>query len=188
MPVDVERIEFLTTELLRAIGEDPGTPELKDTPRRVAHAWREFIDYDPGNHETTFESVTANQMVVVSGMRVWSYCAHHLIPFWTDISIGYLTGHKVLGLSKFGRISQLCAHRLQLQERLVEQISDEVERLTETPHVAVLAVGEHLCMVSRGIKLPSRMVSSSLKGAFREEPDARAEFYKLVEMSTRRTG
>jgi len=185
MTVNHEELQSIAYNLLRAIGEDPDRPGLKDTPRRFADAWREFIDYDQGNYETTFESVQVNQMVVVSGMKVWSICEHHLLPFWANVSIGYLTGHKVLGLSKFARITQLYAHRLQLQEQLVEQVAEEVLRLTETPNVAVLAEGEHLCMTMRGAKTSARMVSSSLRGVFREEPDARAEFLKLVEMSTR---
>lgn len=177
---DYEQVKAIGKALLLAIGEDPERPGLLDTPRRFADAWREFVQYDPGNHETTFESISVDQMVVVKKMRVWSYCEHHLLPFYCDVSIAYITQDKVLGLSKFGRIAQKYAHKLQLQERLVSEIAQDVIALAGTPDVAVLAQGEHLCMTMRGIKMPSVMVSSSMNGKFRTLPEARAEFLELV--------
>jgi len=173
-------VEYLIAQLLYSIGEDPDRPGLKDTPRRVANAWSEFMNYKPGNHDTTFEAVTSNQLVIVKGLRVWSYCEHHLLPFWCDISIGYMPKEKILGLSKFGRIAQLCAHRLQIQERLVEQIGDEISRITESDDVAVVGQGEHLCMTMRGVQMPAKMISSSMRGVFKEDPKKREEFYILL--------
>jgi GTP cyclohydrolase I len=121
-------------------------------------------------------------MVVVSGLQVWSLCEHHLIPFWSRVSVAYLTGERVLGLSKFARIAHKYAHKLQLQERLAQEIADEVQQVTGSEDVAVLAVGQHLCMVMRGIKTPGHMTTSVLKGKFRE-PEVRAEFLSLVELS-----
>lgn len=177
--VHLPTLERLCAELLLAIGEDPARPGLIDTPRRFANAWAEFIDYDPGTTDTTFETITTDQMVVVSGMRVWSICEHHLLPFWCDISIGYIAQHKVLGLSKFARIAHQFAHRLQLQERLVDQIADEISHLADTPHVAVLGRGQHLCMVMRGIQTPGIMTSSVMRGLFFDNPIARSEFLSL---------
>lgn len=166
--------------LLLAIGEDPERAGLKETPRRVASFWSEFIDYDPGIVDTTFESVTTNQMVIVSPIKVWSLCEHHLLPFWCDISIGYIAHEKVLGLSKFARIAHGAAHKLQLQERLVDEIATEVQRVTGSPDVMVLGRGEHLCMVMRGIQTSALMTSSRLMGVFATEDAARAEFLSLV--------
>lgn len=166
-------------QLLAAIGCDLEDPGLADTPRRWADWWREFIEYSPGNTHTVFESITTDQMVAVTGMRVWSVCEHHLLPFWCDISIGYITGDKVLGLSKFGRIAHQFAHRPQLQERLVHEIADEIERVTGTKDVAVLGVGQHLCMSMRGIKTPARMVTSVMRGSFMSVATARQEFLTL---------
>lgn len=168
-------------ELLVALGEDPEREGLWETPRRFADAWREFIDYDPGQTETCFEHTSTDQMVVVSGMRVWSLCEHHLLPFWCDIAIGYIATDRVLGLSKFARIAHECAHRLQLQERLAQQIADRIEQVTQCSDVAVLARGEHLCMTMRGIRTPARMTSSVMRGVFRDESETRAEFLRLVE-------
>lgn len=141
--------------------------------------WCDFIAYDAGTIDTTFQITESDQMVVVSGMRVWSYCEHHLLPFWADISIGYVTHERLLGLSKFARIAHKYAHRLQVQERLVQEIADELERLLGTENVAVLAEGEHLCMTMRGIQTPARMKSSVMRGVFRTKPEARVEFLSL---------
>lgn len=177
--VDYEALLRVGHDLLVALGEDPERQGLRDTPRRFASMWREFIEYDPGTLGTTFEAVSTDQLVVVKGLRVWSMCEHHLMPFWCDVKIGYIATDCVLGLSKFGRIAQLVAHRLQLQERVVHDIADIVQEITGAPDVAVHAEGEHLCMVARGVSMPHRMVSSVLRGLFRETPDARAEFLAL---------
>jgi GTP cyclohydrolase IA len=181
--VDYPRLLALGRELLIAIGEDPEREGLQETPRRWADAWREFIEYDPGTVDTCFESVSTDQMVVVSGMRVWSICQHHLLPFWTDISIGYIATDRILGLSKFARIAQKYAHQLQLQERLCKQIADEIVMLTKSTDVAILAQGQHLCMTARGIKTPAIMTSSIMRGVFREKHEARMEFLRLTERS-----
>src|SRR6202140_1412563 len=92
--VDYSRLLALGRELLLAIGEDPDREGLRETPRRWADSWREFIEYAPGTTETTFSSVASDQLVCVSGMRVSSFCEHHLLPFWCDISIGYIPNEK----------------------------------------------------------------------------------------------
>lgn len=178
--VDVAHVEHLTRQLLIALGEDPAREGLRDTPKRVARFWRDFIAYDPGKVATTFEAVQADQLVVVSGMRVYSLCEHHLLPFWCDVSVGYIAGDKVLGLSKFARIAHKHAHRLQLQERLVSGIAADLTALLGHENVAVIAHGEHMCMIMRGIKTPARMVSSAMSGAFRQDDTLRAEFLSLV--------
>jgi len=180
-PVDYEELVRIGRRLLIAIGEDPEREGLKGTPVRFAKVWKEFIEYDPGNVETTFESVRVDQLVVVKGMRVWSMCEHHMIPFWCDISIGYLTGNRVLGLSKFARIAREVAHNLQIQERMVQQIADRVVQLTGSGNVGVLGSGVHLCMVMRGVRTFGEMVSSDMRGHFRDEPDLRQEFLSLIQ-------
>lgn len=176
-----DKVKDLTRQLLEAIGEDPNRPGLLDTPRRVADYWREFIEYDPGNQNTTFESVTVDQMVVVSGMRVWSMCEHHMLPFWCDVSVGYITDKKVLGLSKFGRVAKKHSRKLQIQERLVADIADDIMAIIGTKNVAVVARGEHLCMTMRGIEMPAVMTSSSINGSFKQQ-QTRAEFLDLAQV------
>ncbi len=178
--VDTARVEAAVQELLFAIGENPLREGLVDTPARVARTWREFIEHDPGTLDTTFTSSHVDQVVCVSGMRVWSYCEHHLVPFWCDITAAYLPRDTLLGLSKIGRLARSHAHRLQLQERLAEGIADDLERLTGSPDVAVIATGQHLCMVMRGVQMPATMSTSIVRGAFRAEGPARAELFSLI--------
>jgi GTP cyclohydrolase I len=178
-PVDQGKVREATLMLLDAIGENPLREGLRDTPDRVARAWAEFMDYDPGKVSASFASEGTDQMVVVSGMRVWSLCEHHLLPFYCDVTVGYLADDHLLGLSKLARIAHKHAHGLQVQERLVEQIAAEVKDLAGTRDVAVVASGVHLCMVMRGVRTDGRMTSASISGRFRE-PSARAEFMSLA--------
>lgn len=178
--VDYDKLVQIGRDLLIAIGEDPERDGLKDTPHRYAKWWREFIDYDAGKIETSFQLENNDQMVAVTGMRVWSLCEHHLLPFSSTISIGYIPKDKVLGLSKFARIAHKYAHKPQVQERLVQEIADEVKKITGSENVAVVADGEHSCMVMRGIRTSGNMRTSVMSGAFRNEPEARAEFLNLV--------
>ena len=179
--VDYPRLLELGRELLVALGEDPDREGLLETPRRWADWWREFMEYDAGKTETTFSSVSTDQLVCVSGMRVFSLCEHHLLPMWCDVSIGYIPGDKVLGLSKFARIAHQFAHQLQIQERLGQQIADEICRITGSTHVAVMLKGEHLCMTGRGIRTPGTMTSSVMRGNFRSDRDLRMEFMQMAQ-------
>ncbi|TMD97170.1 MAG: hypothetical protein E6I80_29710 [Chloroflexi bacterium] len=108
-------------------------------------------------------------------------CLVKIFSFWCDVSIGYIPDEKVLGLSKFARIAQQFAHRLQLQERLGEHIADEISRITGTQNVAVVLKGEHYCMTARGIRMPGRMTSSVMRGVFQTESQTRMEFLRLIE-------
>ncbi|GGX64788.1 GTP cyclohydrolase 1 [Litorimonas cladophorae] len=182
--VDHPRLKELVREMLIALGEDPDREGLLETPRRIANFWRDFIEYDAGKLDTTFASVRHNQMVAVTGMRVWSMCEHHMLPFWCDVSIAYIADDKVLGLSKFARIAHKNAHALSLQEKLVADIADDVMEILGTKNVAVMAKGEHLCMTMRGIQTPHRMISSALDGQFLKA-ETRSEFFDLVNASER---
>jgi GTP cyclohydrolase I len=180
VPCDRDRLIHLGRELLEALGQDAtDNPALLETPRRWADWWVEFLDYTDAKTETVFDAVQLDQMVVVSGLRVWSLCEHHLLPFWCDVTMAYIVTDKLLGLSKFGRIATLYAKRLQVQERLVTDIADHLERVTGSPSIAVIAAGEHLCMTTRGIAKPATMSSSVLRGAFRHDDKARQELFEL---------
>ena len=181
--VDHARLHELGRELLIALGENPDREGLQETPRRWADWWREFIEYHPGTTETTFHITATNQLVAVSGMRVFSLCEHHLLPMWCDVSIGYIPDQKVLGLSKFARIAHQFAHQLQLQERLGEQIADEIGRITGSQDLAVVIKGEHLCMSARGIRTPAVMTTSVMCGSFRTERDLRTEFLQMIQVA-----
>lgn len=181
-------LEALARELLHLVDPDPTRAGLADTPRRWAQWWMERLAAPTATLDTTFDrddigSVEqVDQLVVVSGIRVWSLCEHHLLPFWCDLAIGYKADQLVLGLSKFARIAQLYAQRLQVQERLVQDIRTHLVTILETEDVAVIARGEHLCMTMRGARSPHRMTSSAIGGIFRHSDAARAEFLRLASM------
>lgn len=180
MGVDHEHLQQLGTALLQALGEDPTREGLVDTPRRWADWWLEFMQYDPGRVETTFEAVHTDQMVAVTDIDVWSLCEHHLLPFSATVAIGYITSARVLGLSKFARLAHEVAHRLQLQERLTHELAARVSELTGASGVAVVVAGRHLCMTMRGIRSPATMTTSVMLGRFREDYRTRSEFLALV--------
>ena len=165
-------------QLLCAIGENPDRPGLLDTPKRVAKFYDEWINGDPGQM-TAFEEQT-DSMVVVSGIETWSLCEHHMLPFRLVLNIGYIPSGKLLGLSKFGRIAHHAAHRLQVQERLVDQIAKAVMEATGTTSVGVCSSGEHLCTLIRGIRTASTMRVNALRGQFRDNPAVRQEFLDLT--------
>jgi len=164
--VDVDEVQTIVRALLVALGQNPDREGLRETPARVARFWSEFLDHDPGDTGTTFEHTMAgDQYVLVGGIRTWSMCEHHLLPFSAEVSIGYLPAGRVLGLSKLARVVLQFAHRLQLQEQLTSQVAQEVARLTGSPDVGVWTVGEHLCMSVRGVREHSaRTVADCLLG------------------------
>lgn len=178
--IDQERTALAIEELLNALGQ-PYREGLADTPARVSRFWKEFLGYNPGKIDVTFESTSIDQMIVVTGIRVYSLCEHHLLPITCDIDIGYISGPRVLGLSKLARIAHKHAHKLQLQERMTQEIADEVSHLADVPDVAVVVKGVHMCMVMRGIKTPGKMITSEMRGRFRDPGRARMEFLQLIE-------
>jgi GTP cyclohydrolase I len=146
----------------------------------VARFWKEFLDYDPGTIDVTFESTSIDQMIVVKGIRVYSLCEHHLLPITCDVSIGYISVGRVLGLSKLARIAHKHAHKLQLQERMTQEIANEVCAATGVLDVAVVVEGVHMCMIMRGIRTPGKMITSEMRGRFRDPGRARIEFLQLI--------
>ena len=178
--VDTLKIVHVVKDLLDAIGADPYCPELVETPARVAKFWKEFIEYDAGELERTFDAIHADQMIVLRDIRGWSLCAHHLLPFSFTATVGYISGDCILGLSKIARVVHKHAHKLQVQERLARDVALEVQQLTSSKGVGVLIRGEHLCMQMRGIHSTGEMVSSVLLGEMLDVPQVRGEFLSLT--------
>jgi GTP cyclohydrolase I len=173
-------LEKIARMLLAELGEDPERDGLRDTPARYARWWREFMEYDPGKTGTMFESTTDGQVVVVSDIEVWSLCEHHLLPFSCTVTIAYVPARRILGLSKFARIAHHRAHRLQVQERLTNDIAADIMSITEAEDVAVITRGEHLCMTMRGIRTSAMMTSTAWMGEFQKNPALRAELFALI--------
>ena len=181
-----DRIGNLTHDWLDAIGEDPDREGLQKTPQRVAKAW-DFLTggYRMDLTEVANEAVFAaegSQMVVVKDIEFYSMCEHHMLPFFGRAHIGYIPNKKILGLSKFARITDLFARRLQVQERITTQIAEAIMELLEPAGVGVVLEGQHLCMAMRGVqKQNSSTITTSMLGAFREDSKTRQEFMESIQ-------
>ena len=184
-PIDTHRIERLTRELLEALGEDPQREGLLKTPDRVAKA----LAFLTSGYRTDIATVindaiftqTTNSMVIVKNIEVYSLCEHHMLPFFGRCHIGYIPTGRVFGVSKLARLVDMYARRLQLQERLTEQISHAVQESIDARGVGVMIEAQHLCMMMRGVeKQNSTMVTSSVLGTFRESQATRDEFLALI--------
>lgn len=170
--------------LFHVCGDDPNRDGLKETPDRFLNAWHYMTRgkrSDPTEHLKLFEiEKPADEMVVVEDLPVWSNCEHHLLPFFGSATIAYIPKNKVLGLSKFGRIVDCFARRLQVQERLTQQIADFLTEHLDARGVGVIVKCRHLCMESRGIQATgTNTLTSSLSGVIREDATCRNEFLNL---------
>jgi GTP cyclohydrolase I len=185
MPIDVHRIEHLTRELLEALGEDPQREGLVKTPERVAKALAFLTSGNRTEIGTVINGAiftqTTNSMVIVKNIEVYSLCEHHMLPFFGRCHIGYIPTGRVFGVSKLARLVDMYARRLQLQERLTEQISHAVQESIDARGVGVMIEAQHLCMMMRGVeKQTSQMITSSVLGTFRESQATRDEFLALI--------
>lgn len=172
-------------QIILELGEDPEREGLRDTPKRAAKAMQ-FLNrgYTQSLEEivngAVFESET-DEMVLVKDIELYSMCEHHLLPFIGKCHIAYLPAGRVLGLSKFARIVDMYARRMQIQEHLTRQIAEAVQQVTGAKGVAVVIEARHLCMMMRGVeKQNSSMTSSVMLGAFRDKPSTRQEFLTLI--------
>lgn len=171
--------------LLAMCGADPDDPGVRDTPRRVLKAMREMT---AGRHEdpgailsTTFEKHAYDQMIVLRGVEFVSLCEHHLLPFTGRAVVAYIPSNRVVGLSKLARLVECYARRLQIQERMTQQIADALTEHLQPRGVGVVLAASHSCMCARGVRKPgAEMVTSSLTGALRDKADARAELMSLL--------
>lgn len=169
--------------LLQHIGEDPSREGLLDTPKRVVKALKELTEgYGKNAAEvlgTTF-SEPQDEMVVVSGIEFSSLCEHHLLPFTGTATVAYVPGDRIVGLSKIARLVEMYARRLQVQERMTQQIAQAIEEHLGAQGVGVVVHGVHSCMANRGIKKRATMTTSCLLGVMRDKHSARHEFLDLA--------
>lgn len=187
---EVPGLSALTYDWLTAIGENPEREGLLKTPHRVAKAWS-FLT--AGYHQTLADAAgdavfeaEGSEMVIVKDIEFYSMCEHHMLPFYGRAHIAYIPDGKILGLSKFARIVDLYARRLQVQERITTQIADAVEELLSPRGVAVLMEGVHLCMAMRGVqKQNSSTTTSAMRGVFKDDARTRAEFMSAVQNTLR---
>ena len=178
-------MQELIRRMLLELGEDPEREGLLDTPRRVDQALR-FLTrgYQQDIKEVlnnALFTVEYDEMVIVRDIEMYSLCEHHLLPFFGRCHVGYLPRNQVIGLSKIPRIVDVLARRLQVQERLTQQIAETIRDAINPRGVAVIVEAQHLCMMMRGVqKRNSTMITSAMLGKFREDQRSRVEFLDLV--------
>ncbi|MFI1971601.1 GTP cyclohydrolase I FolE [Streptomyces cinnamoneus] len=182
---DEKRAENAVRELLIAVGEDPDREGLRETPARVARAYREIFAglwQEPEDVLTTTFDLGHDEMVLVRDIEVYSTCEHHLVPFHGVAHVGYIpaTTGKITGLSKLARLVDVFARRPQVQERLTTQIADSLMEILEPRGVIVVVECEHMCMSMRGIRKPgAKTLTSAVRGQLRD-PASRAEAMSLI--------
>lgn len=185
MDINYEKVEALVREILIEIGEDPDREGLARTPRRIAAAL-EFLTsgYRADTRALINEACFTTQvdgMIVVRDIEMYSMCEHHMLPFFGKCHIGYIPGGKIFGVSKLARLVDMYSRRLQIQERLTDEISNAVCRAVNAKGVGVVIEAFHLCMMMRGVqKQNSSLVTSSLLGAFRDSHATRHEFLSII--------
>ena len=184
-PKPTDAIADLVESLLVELGEDPDRQGLKATPDRVSRALRELTDgYGVTPEEVIADAVfdqAYDEMVVVKDITFYSLCEHHMLPFFGQVHVGYLPKGKVVGLSKIPRLVGVFSHRLQIQEKLTNEIAAALNAAVEPRGVGVVVEARHLCIEMRGVETPGgRMITSCMLGTFRKDPRTRAEFLDLV--------
>lgn len=187
--IDVAKVEQATRMLLEAVGDDPEREGLKDTPKRVAKMYQEVFEGMCYTNEEIaqkfdkcFKDTTTGDLVVIGPIDVFSYCEHHMaLMYDMQVYVGYIPNGKVIGLSKVARVADMCAKRLQLQERIGTDIYEVLKQILETDNIIVVIEGSHSCMTARGIKkVDSRTKTASCNGIFLDNPTLRQEFYNLI--------
>ena len=179
--VDLDAAEAAVRDLLVALGQDPYGEHLRETPRRVALAYEEFLTPEPFVPTTFPNDEGYDELVLVRDIPFHSLCQHHLLPFSGIAHVGYLPASRILGLSKLARVVEHFARGLQVQERLTKQIGDWLDARLAPKGVGVVMEAEHLCMSLRGVEaVGSKTVTSSLHGLVRDDARTRAEFLDLT--------
>ena len=185
----MDKLKTLTEELLKEIGEDVNRKGLLKTPERVSNSWR-FLT--KGYSEDISKIVNGaifdenyDEMVTIKSVDFFSLCEHHLLPFFGKAHIAYIPNGKVIGLSKIPRIVEVFARRLQLQERMTQNIAETISTVLEPKGVAVLLEGKHMCMQMRGVEKQNSITSTSfMTGVFREDSKTRREFLNIINSQT----
>lgn len=180
-PIDVRAAEKAVRDLLHALGQDPTSEHLRQTPRRVAAAYAEMLTPDDFDLTTFANDENYDELVLARDIPFQSLCEHHMLPFQGVAHVGYLPGERIVGLSKLARVVESFSRGLQVQERLTKQVADCLQANLEPKGVGVVLEAEHLCMSLRGVRAhDSRTITSALQGHLRADPAARQEFFSLT--------
>ena len=182
--VDLARAERAVADLLAALGQDPSSEQLADTPRRVAASYAELLTPTPFTLTTFPNDEGYDELVLARAIPFSSLCQHHLLPFSGVAHVGYLPADRILGLSKLARVVELFSRQLQLQERLTTQVANWLQDQLAPKGVGVVLEAEHLCMTLRGVRAAgTHTVTSTLHGLLRSDPRSRQEFFALTGIS-----
>lgn len=182
---DEDKIRRAVRMILEAVGEDPDREGLKDTPQRVARAYRELfggLSRNPAEEIDVFFQVEHDEMVIVKEIPFYSMCEHHLLPFMGMAHVAYIPKDgRITGLSKLARVVEVAARRPQVQERLTGLIADAIAKKLDPQGVLVVLEAEHLCMTMRGIKKAGSITTTSaVRGAFKRSDKTRAEAFSII--------
>lgn len=183
--VNVDLARQLVLELLKAVGEDPEREGLRNTPDRVARMYTELLSGYADEPEAVVNhalfDINYDEMVIVRDIEFYSLCEHHMLPFIGRAHVAYIPAGKVIGLSKIPRIVDMYARRLQIQERMTQQIADFIQRILNPQGVAVVVEAMHMCAMMRGVmKHDARMTTSAMHGSFRANLATRQEFLENI--------
>ena len=178
-------LDTVIAELITGLGEDVSREGMVKTPQRVERSLRFLTSGYAQDPRTVINgalfAAESSEMVVLTGIEFYSLCEHHMLPFFGTASIGYVPGDKILGLSKFARVVDVFARRMQVQERMTSQIADALDEILEPQGVAVVTRASHLCMMMRGVeKQGSMTVTSAMRGIFRDDARTRQEFLQAI--------
>lgn len=183
-----KKMQNAVRTILKEIGEDPEREGLKATPERVQRMYGELcagyqMDLETVVHGAIFEE-PCDSMVLVRNISFYSMCEHHMLPFYGKVHVAYFPDGKIIGLSKIPRIVEMYARRLQVQERMTQQICDAVDSILHPKGIAVLTNGMHMCSIMRGVKKESaELVTTRFTGVYNEKPELREEFYRQLGLS-----
>ena len=179
--VNLPAAERAVRDLLLALGRDPGSPHLADTPRRVAKSLTEMLTPREFNLTTFPNDECYDELVLARSIPVQSLCEHHMLPFTGVAHVGYLPGERILGLSKLARVVELFARDLQVQERLTVQVASWLQEHLAPKGVGVVIEAEHMCMSMRGVQARgTQTITSAVHGVLREDGRSRQEFFTLA--------
>ena len=182
---EAKRMQNAVRTLILGIGEDPEREGLKATPERVQRMYGELcagygMDLESVVHGAVFDE-SCDSMVLVRNISFYSMCEHHMLPFYGKIHVAYIPDGKIIGLSKIPRIVEMYARRLQVQERLTEQVCEAVESILHPQGIAVLTNGLHMCSIMRGVKKESaELITTRFTGVFEKDPVLRDDFYRQI--------
>ena len=177
-----ETIAYYFSLILKELGYDLSLEHIKETPERYARFLLDFlVNFDAKNNEKTFNVSKLDQLVIVKNIPFYSLCSHHVLPFFGHVNVGYLTGSKVIGLSKIPRIVKKHSHKLQVQENLAEDIAQDLERILDDCNgVIVIISATHTCMNMRGVESEGQMVNSAVTGQFLDDDSLEQKFIQLL--------